>query len=275
MSKNKNITNYQREKYWMIIVVVVVVLIIGGFFLLRKPEEKNISQSQCQFKEMTFYYRDSCSWCQKVKKEETIKKIKELGVNVKEISTDIGPIKHQFQGVPTFVIDEKVYSGYKTFEELKELLVCPTNSKQGLETQNQTPSVVQTEKAFFGEKGEKVVLENGEVKLEASQFNDNQARFYNVALPDSKIIYFFVVKDKNGIYRAAANACAVCFKTYKGFRQEGNEIVCNNCGNRYPIEKIATEKGGCNPGPINPNLSTQNSQIIIEQSDIEQVADLF
>ncbi len=128
---------------------------------------------------------------------------------------------------------------------------------------------------FLGEKGENLTLGNGEIKLDSSIFNDNQARFYNVALPDSKIIYFFVVKDKNGIYRAAANACAVCFKTYKGFRQEGDEIVCNNCGNRYPIEKIATEKGGCNPGPINPNLEVENGQIIIKQVDLGQVSDLF
>jgi len=128
---------------------------------------------------------------------------------------------------------------------------------------------------FFGEKGENVVLENGEVKLDSLIFDDNKARFYNVKMPNDKIIYFFVVKDKNGIYRAAANACAVCFKTYKGFRQEGDEIVCNNCGNRYPIEKIATEKGGCNPGPINPNLEIRNGQIVIKQVDIEQVFGLF
>lgn len=128
---------------------------------------------------------------------------------------------------------------------------------------------------FFGEKGKNLTLENEEIKLDSLIFNDNQARFYNVALTDSKIIYFFVVKDKNGIYRAAANACAVCFKTYKGFRQEGNEIVCNNCGNRYPIEKIATEKGGCNPGPINPNLEVNNGEIIVKQADLELVADLF
>ncbi len=135
---------------------------------------------------------------------------------------------------------------------------------------------------FLGEKGENVNFNNEEIRLETSIFNDNQARFYNVNMPASptggspgKTIYFFVVKDKNGIYRAAANACAVCFKTYKGFHQEGNEIVCNNCGNRYPIEKIATEKGGCNPGPINPNLEVENGEIIIKKADLEQVLNLF
>ncbi len=134
---------------------------------------------------------------------------------------------------------------------------------------------IKPEAGFIGEKGKSVSLENGEIKLNASIFDDNQARFYNVKMSDGKKIYFFVVKDKNGIYRAAANACAVCFKTYKGFRQEGDMIVCNNCGNRYPIEKIATEKGGCNPGPISPNLEVRNGEIVIEQADLEQASNLF
>lgn len=276
MIKNKNITNYQRKKYWPIIVVVIVVLIAGGFFLLRKPEEKNISQSQCQAKEMIFYYLDQCEWCQKVKNEGTISKIEQLGVKVKQINAAVGPIRHQLEGVPTFVINEKVYSDYKTFDELKELLGCPLKEENQLsQNENQEQSQIQTEVAFLGEKGENLVLENGEIKLDSLIFNDNQARFYNVEMPNGKTIYFFVVKDKNGIYRAAANACAICFKTYKGFRQEGNEIVCNNCGNRYPIEKIATEKGGCNPGPINPNLEIKNGEIVIKEADLKQVLDLF
>ena len=259
------------------ILIIIGLAIISGFSLRYFSQKTpNIAaDTQCQAKEMVFYYLDQCDWCQKVKNEGTISQIKQLGVNVEEINAAIGPVKHQFQGVPTFVINDKIYSGYKTFDELKELLGCPTDSKQGLKTPDQTPSPAQTEKLFLGERGEKVVLENGEVKLAASIFSDNQARFYNIKMPDGKTIYFFVVKDKNGVYRAAANACVVCFKTYKGFRQEGDEIVCNNCGNRYPIEKIATEKGGCNPGPINPNLEVKSGQIIINQTDLEQVLELF
>ena len=128
---------------------------------------------------------------------------------------------------------------------------------------------------FLGQKGDNLVLENGAVKIDALVFNDSQAHFYNVQIPLSKTVYFFIVKDKNGIYRAAANACQVCYGVRKGFHQEGEEIVCNNCGNRYPIEKIATEKGGCNPAPINPNLKVSNGQITISQTELEQVLNLF
>jgi uncharacterized protein YbaR (Trm112 family) len=258
------------------LIILIIAILVAGIWLINKLSKsslKSISISQCQFQEITFYYLNQCGWCQKVKNEGTIDKIEALGVKMNKINADIGPIRHKFEGLPAFVINNKVYSGYKTFEQLRELLGCPKIESQFLKNQNQ-PQIL-PEIQFFGEKGEKVNLENGKVKLTTLIFNNNQTQFYNVKMPDGKTIYFFVVKDKNGIYRAAANACAVCFKTYKGFRQEGDEIVCNNCGNRYPIEKIATEKGGCNPGPINPNLEVKNDQIIIKQSDLEQVLNLF
>lgn len=259
------------------ILMIIGLIIVGGISIdyFQKKSAPVSNNTQCRVEEMTFYYLDQCGWCQKVKNEGTLEKIEKLGVKIKRVDANIGPIKHKFQGVPTFVIDEEVYSGYKTFDELRELLVCSTDSEQNLKTQNQAPPLPKTAKPFLGEKGEKAVLENGEIKLNAEQFNDNQARFYNIEMSGDKIIHFFVVKDKNGIYRAAADACQVCFGERKGLRQEGDEIICNNCGNRYPIEKIATEKGGCNPGPINPNLEVKDEKIIIKQADIEQVANLF
>lgn len=128
---------------------------------------------------------------------------------------------------------------------------------------------------FLGKEGEKISLANGQISLTAEISDDNLVHYYNTETPDGKRIYFFVVKDKNGVYRAAANACQVCFDARMGFRQEGDFMVCNTCDNKYPLEKIATEKGGCNPGPINPNLEVKNNKIIIKQSDLEQVADFF
>ncbi len=254
--------------------LIIIALIAGGVWLIFKQSKPlSNSPSQCETKEMSFYYLEQCSWCQKVKNEGTIDKIEKLGVKVNKINVSVGPIRHKFEGVPTFVIGEKIYSGYKTFEELKGLLRCSKTESQFSGNQGLPQSISKAQ--FFGEKGESVILENGEIKLPTSIFNDGKAKFYNVKMFDGKTIYFFVIKDKNGNYRAAANACQVCFKTYKGFRYEGNEIVCNNCGNRYPIEKIATEKGSCNPGPINPNLEVENGQVIISQSDLEKVVDLF
>lgn len=128
---------------------------------------------------------------------------------------------------------------------------------------------------FTGEKGEKVFLRNGVVEIATTKIVAPKATYFNTKMPRGKTVYFFVVQDKDGNYRAAANGCQVCFNARMGFRQEGNYMICNTCGNAYPLEKIATEKGGCNPGPINPNLEVKNGQIIIEQSDLEEVVELF
>lgn len=127
---------------------------------------------------------------------------------------------------------------------------------------------------FKGEKGKEVNFTNKEIKISSSEVGENKAHFFNAKLGE-KTIYFFVVKDKNGIFRAAANACQVCFGAKKGFHQEGDFMVCNNCGNQYPLEKIATEKGGCNPVPINPNLMPQDGQIIIKQEDFRLASEIF
>jgi len=120
-----------------------------------------------------------------------------------------------------------------------------------------------------------VALNGSAVTIDAQPLADGQARFFTVQLPAAKAVNFFVVKDSLGVLRAAADACEVCYQQKKGFHQEGAEIVCNNCGNRYPLEKIATEKGGCNPGPISPALQAAGGTITISQAELEQVAQLF
>jgi len=149
-------------------------------------------------------------------------------------------------------------------------------SAQPLQIQNQNKQPAnQPVQVFFGDKRENLILKDDIVEIPVTVFESQKARFYNVVLASGKTVYFFVVRDKDGKYRAAANACQVCFQQKKGFRQEGNEMVCNNCGNRYPMEKIATEKGGCNPAPISPNLELKDGKIIVKQSELEGVAGLF
>lgn len=263
------------SKKYLFFIIIFLGIVTGIVLINKSPDENtelnntelNNTELQCGVGEMIFYYLDTCSWCQKVKNDGTISKIEQLGVTVRQINAkNSAQVLHSFRGVPTFIINERVYSGYKTFEELKELLGCS-------EEENQSLSVSEDE--FLGEESQEVSLVDGAVSLEAEIFSDNLAHYYNTQLPGGKTIYFFVLKDKGGIYRAASNACQVCFDARMGFRQEGDFMVCNTCGNKYPLEKIATEKGGCNPGPINPDLKVENGKIIIKQSELEGVAGFF
>ena len=84
-------------------------------------------------------------------------------------------------------------------------------------------------------------------------------------------IRFFVVKALDGSIKTAFDACDVCYGSKKGYRQEGNNMICNNCGNSYPISGLGTENtkgGGCWPGYLPSNIQGQN--LIILLSDIEK-----
>ncbi|MCK5044920.1 hypothetical protein KAR26_04320 [Candidatus Parcubacteria bacterium] len=86
--------------------------------------EMPMENLECEFNEMIYYYSDICSPCEKVKTDGTISKIEGLGAKVLQINAEVGPVEHQFSGVPAFVINKNVYVGYKTFKELAVLLGC-------------------------------------------------------------------------------------------------------------------------------------------------------
>jgi uncharacterized membrane protein len=129
---------------------------------------------------------------------------------------------------------------------------------------------------FVGDKGLSVEAKNGSIYIDESQVSDGNLQAFNYYSDKAgKNIYFFVVMAPDGTYRAAANACEVCYGAKKGFSQVGDQIRCENCQVTYPKSKIAMEKGGCNPGPIDKNVTVADGNLIIDLADVEAVSYLF
>ncbi|MDA3802455.1 MAG: DUF2318 domain-containing protein [Patescibacteria group bacterium] len=129
---------------------------------------------------------------------------------------------------------------------------------------------------FIGERGTEMKAEGNKIMIDESLVNDNNIHYFNYfSKTKNKTIYFFVIKASDGTYRVAANACEVCYDAKKGFTQIGDLIKCNNCGVTYSKDRIALDKGGCNPGPISSNGKVENEKLIIEVAQVESVANLF
>lgn len=109
----------------ILIVLIIILIALGIWLIIRQPNDSPNLISQCQFQKMTYYYLEGCGWCQRIESEETVEKVEALGVRVNKINLAISPMRNQIQSVPTFVINREFYRGYKTFEELKDLLGCP------------------------------------------------------------------------------------------------------------------------------------------------------
>lgn len=108
--------------------------------------------------------------------------------------------------------------------------------------------------------------DKGELVIPLSDITDN-AGFFSVTV-GSTPLEVLAVKAPDGTIRTAFNTCQVCFGSGKGYYvQEGDELVCQNCGNRFAMKDVQVTKGGCNPLPISEEDKTVSDTSITIHSD--------
>ena len=103
------------------------------------------------------------------------------------------------------------------------------------------------------------------VTYPASLFEDGKARHFEHTDGDLHIRYF-VIKSSDGVIRAAYDACDVCWPAGKGYYQEGDFMVCRNCGRRFASVLVNEVQGGCNPAPLNRQVV--DGKVVIQVADI-------
>lgn len=103
------------------------------------------------------------------------------------------------------------------------------------------------------------------VSYPTNLFEDGKSRHFKYQNNDITVRYF-ILKSSDGIIRAAFDACDVCWPTGKGYYQEGDFMVCRNCGRRFASILVNEVKGGCNPAPLKRELEGNN--LVIKINDI-------
>jgi len=85
------------------------------------------------------------------------------------------------------------------------------------------------------------------------------------------------VKATDGSIRTALNTCQICFSSGQGYyKQEGDKLVCQNCGNRFGVDDVEVVRGGCNPVPImKENKTDDGENIVINKDFLEANKELF
>ena len=99
------------------------------------------------------------------------------------------------------------------------------------------------------------------------------AKFFDYKLSDNKPIRFFVIKSSDGVYRAALDACDTCYHAKKGYHQEGDDMICNNCGLHFHSSQINEVHGGCNP--VGLPRTIEGNQLVIKGSELESRGGYF
>ena len=112
----------------------------------------------------------------------------------------------------------------------------------------------------------------GDVKIALADVADGKAHFYSYDAGGTQVKYF-ILKSSDGTVRAAFDACDVCYAQKKGYHQEGDEMVCNNCGRRFPSTKINEVEGGCNPSPVDRTITGET--LVLKTADLQAGVQYF
>jgi uncharacterized membrane protein len=100
-----------------------------------------------------------------------------------------------------------------------------------------------------------------DVVIRTDEISD-AAKFYPVDVEGTRM-EVIAVKASDGSIRTAFNTCQICYDSGMGYYvQEGNALVCQNCGNRFRMDQVEVVSGGCNPVPIFPNYKTVTDETI-------------
>ncbi len=125
--------------------------------------------------------------------------------------------------------------------------------------------------AFFMKGGAtgNVVSAEEVVKIPLSEISST-AKFYS-----EEGSSFFVVKDSEGNIKTAFDACDVCGGS-KGYRQEGEDMVCNNCGRHFAIDQLGEQNiygGGCWPSYLEHAI--EGDFVVIQKSNLQKGSYMF
>jgi uncharacterized membrane protein len=111
------------------------------------------------------------------------------------------------------------------------------------------------------------------VKIPLKDVSDGRVHFFSFK-SGGKNINFFVRMDGAGKLHTCFDACFTCYKFKKGYRVEGTDIVCNECGTKFRLaDEVWKDVGGC--APIALPSAINGDFILINASDLKRGEKLF
>ena len=118
-------------------------------------------------------------------------------------------------------------------------------------------------------------VKDSDIVIKTKDVKDTPS-FYPAEINGTKL-EVIAVKASDGTIRTAFNTCQVCYNSGKGYyKVEGNQLVCQNCGNRFGMDDVEVTKGGCNPVPITKEYKTvTDDTITISKDFLTQATTIF
>ncbi len=106
-----------------------------------------------------------------------------------------------------------------------------------------------------------------------SSLQDGQAKFFKYDDGKGVAVRYFAVKGTDGRIHTAFDACDSCWPEGKGYKQNEDRMVCQNCRMVFDINKIGEVHGGCNPSPLKAEVT--GDKVFISYKDLSDGRHFF
>ena len=119
------------------------------------------------------------------------------------------------------------------------------------------------------------LTEDGELLIRADSLSADQVSFIQVP-GDSRIELVARLGD-DGTAKVALGTCQSCNGSPGAYyTQEGDELVCNNCGLTFPLTVLDSPGGGCHPIMLDEQvLNTQDADVLVDTDALSAYESLF
>jgi uncharacterized membrane protein len=107
---------------------------------------------------------------------------------------------------------------------------------------------------------------DGQVHLSLAGLDPLQVRFYRFLNAGNQEVRFLVGRDGAGHVQVAFDANEPCAKAKRGFRAEGEWLVCNKCDKSFRLAEVNAGGGGCKPVPLEHRVD--GDELVIAEADI-------
>ena len=150
---------------------------------------------------------------------------------------------------------------------LAVLFVLPSCGSAGSGKNEEAAGVAATENAV------PAPTEEGYYTLDPNEISA-AVRHYNYDV-DGTTVQLLALRDDAGGIHVAFNTCQSCSPSPKAYYlQDGDRLVCQNCGFDFTADEVGITQGGCNPWPVD-GIEITEEAIRIPVASVEAMAPKF
>lgn len=114
---------------------------------------------------------------------------------------------------------------------------------------------------------------DGKVRIAVGDLGKDEVRFFRFLNTSNQEVKLFVGRDGGGTVQVGFDANEICFKQKRGYRHEGEWLVCNKCDKAFKLAEVNAGGGGCKPVPIRHQVA--GTEVVLAEADILEGWRLF